>query len=231
MRQLVWHRQKLVWMRGAVKNQLHALAMGEGVCRKKQLFTVKGRKELEGLALGPWSSYRRQELLRMYDEMAAATTKLDLEVERAAKAQPLAVRLMTHPGVGPVTSLAFVLILGPVARFERSKQVVSYLGLNPQEHSSGGKQRMGSISKQGNPMMRSLLVEAGHTAARLDPELKRMYQRLKFRRGASVAKVAVARKLAVRLYWMLRSTADYAQLVRMQGSPWATLVESSPSLG
>ena len=140
-------------------------------------------------------------------------------------------RLMTHPGVGPVTSLAFVLIIGPVERFERSKQVVSYLGLNPQEHSSGGEQRLGAISKQGNPMMRSLLVEAGHTAARFDPALKRMYQRLKFRRGASVAKVAVARKLAVRMYWMLRSTADYAQLVRMRGSSWATLVEESPSLG
>jgi transposase len=218
-------------MRGAVKNQLHALAMGEGVCRKKKLFTAKGRKELEGLALGPWASYRRQELLRMFDELAAATAKLDLAVEQAAKDQPLAMRLMTHPGVGPVTSLAFVLIIGPVERFERSKQVVSYLGLNPQEHSSGGKQRLGAISKQGNPMMRSLLVEAGHTAARFDPALKRMYQRLKFRRGASVAKVAVARKLAVRMYWMLRSTADYAQLVRMQGSPWATLVENSSSLG
>jgi transposase len=170
-------------------------------------------------------------LLRMFDEMAVATAQLDVAVEQAAKNQPLAVRLMTHPGVGPVTSLAFVLIIGPVARFQRSKQVVSYLGLNPQEHSSGGKQRLGSISKQGNPMMRSLLVEAGHTAARFDPALQRMYQRLKFRRGASVAKVAVARKLAVRMYWMLRSTADYAQLVRMQGSPWATLVEDNPSLG
>jgi hypothetical protein len=58
-----------------------------------------------------------------------------------------------------------------------------------------------------------------------------MYQRLKFRHGALVAKVAVARELAVRMYWMQRSTADYAQLVRMQGSPWATLVENSPSLG
>jgi transposase len=207
LRQLVWHRQKLAWMRGAVKNQLHALAMGEGVCRKKKLFTAKGRKELEGLALGPWASYRRRELLRMFDELAAATAQLDVAVEQAAKKQPLAVRLLTHPGV------------------------VSYLGLNPQEYSSGGKQRLGAISKQGNPMMRSLLVEAGHTAARFDPELKRMYQRLKFRRGASVAKVAVARKLAVRMYWRLRSTADYAQLVRMQGSPWATLVENRPSLG
>jgi len=231
LRQLVWHRQKLVWMRGAVKNQMHALAMGEGVCRKKKLFTAKGRKELEGLALGPWASYRRQELLRMFDELQVSVARLDQAVEQAAKSQALAVRLMTHPGVGPVTSLAFVLIIGPVDRFPHSKQVVSYLGLNPQEHSSGGKQRLGSISKQGNPMMRSLLVEAGHTAARFDPQLRRVYQRLKFRRGASVAKVAVARKLAVRMYWMLRSTADYAQLVRMQGSPWATLVENSPSLG
>src|SRR5579862_7269480 len=225
LRQLVWHRQKLVWMRGAVKNQLHALAMGEGVCRKKKLFTAKGRKELEGLVLGPWASYRRQELLRMFDELAARTAQLDAAVEQAAKSQPLAVQLMTHSGVGPVTSLAFVLIIGPVARFECSKQVVSYLGLNPREHSSGGKQRLGAISKQGNPMMRSLLVEAGHTAARLDGELKQDYQRLKLRRGGGMAKVAIARKLAVRMYWMLRSQASYTQLVRTQGSPWATLVE------
>lgn len=231
LRQLLWHRQKLVWMRGAVKNQMHALAMGEGVCRKKKLFTAKGRAELEGLTLGPWASYRRQELLRMFDELEAAVAKLDQAVEQASESNPLASRLRTHPGVGPITSLAFVLIIGPVNRFQNSKQVVSYLGLNPQEHSSGGKQRLGSISKQGNPMMRSLLVEAGHTAARFDPQLKRVYQRLKFRRGASVAKVAVARKLAVRMYWMLRGTADYAQLVRMQGSSWATLVDESPSLG
>ncbi len=116
LRQLIWHRQKLVWMRGAVKNQPHALAMGEGVCRKKKLFTAKGRMELEGLALGPWASYRRQELLRMFDELAARTAQLDAAVEQAANRQPLAVRLMTHPGVGPVTALAFVLIIGPVER-------------------------------------------------------------------------------------------------------------------
>jgi transposase len=100
---------------------------------------------------------------------------------------------MTHPGVGPVTALAFVLTLGPVARFRRSKHVVSYLGLNPKERSSGGHQHMSSIGKQGNTMMRWLLMEVGQTAARFDPELLRLYQRLKFRRGANVAKVAVAR--------------------------------------
>ena len=225
LRQLVWHRQKLVWMRNAVGNQLHALAMGEGVCRKKKLFTKKGRTELEGLGLGVWASYRRQELLTMLDRLDASLHELDRAVAEQAEQNAAAVLLMTHPGVGPVTSLAFVLTLGPVERFERSKQVVSYLGLNPREHSSGGRQRLGAISKQGNPMMRSLLVEAGHTAARLDGELRQDYQRLKLRRGSGVAKVAIARKLAVRMYWMLRGQANYAQLVRMQGSPWATLVK------
>jgi transposase len=225
LRQLVWHRQKLVWMRNAIGNQLHALAMGEGVCRKKKLFTKKGRAELESLALDPWASRRRRELLQMLDGIDASLKEFDQAVAEQAEQNAAAVLLMTHPGVGPVTSLAFVLTIGPVERFERSKQVVSYLGLNPREHSSGGKQRLGSISKQGNPMMRSLLVEAGHTAARLDAELKRDYQRLKARRGSGVAKVAIARKLAVRMYWMLRSQASYAQLVRMQGSPWATLVQ------
>jgi len=225
LRQLVWHRQKLVWMRNAVGNQLHALAMGEGVYRKKKLFTKKGRVELEGLQLGRWASHRRQELLRLLDQLQASLQELDHAVAEQAGQNPAAVLLMTHPGVGPVTSLALVLTLGPVERFARSKQVVSYLGLNPREHSSGGRQRLGSISKQGSPLMRSLLVEAGHTAARLDRELRQDYQRLKLRRGSGVAKVATARKLAVRMYWMLRSQANYAQLVRMQDSPWATLVE------
>ena len=125
----------------------------------------------------------------MFDELRA-TEKLDVAVEQAAKNQPQAVQTDDSSRSGAHDVVGFRADHRTGGRFERSKQVVSYLGLNPQEHSSGGKQRLGSISKQGNPMMRSLLVEAGHTAARLDPALKRMYQRLKFRRGASVAKVA-----------------------------------------
>jgi transposase len=225
LRQLLWHRQKLVWMRNAVGNQLHALAMGEGICRKKQLFTKKGRAELQGLKLDPWASRRREELLRMLDQLDASLKQFDDAVNQQAAQRAEAVRLMTHPGVGPVTSLAFVLMVGPVARFQRSKQLASYLGLNPVEHSSGGRQRLGAISKQGNPMLRGLLVEAGHTAARLDPALRQDYQRLRLRRGGSVAKVAIARKLAVRMYWMLRREMNYTQLVRMQGSSRATLVQ------
>lgn len=225
LRHLLWHRQKLVWMRNAIGNQLHALAMGEGLCRKKKLFTSKGRVELLALQLDPWASRRRQELLQLLDQVDASLEQFDQAVSEQAAQSPAAVLLMTHPGVGPVTSLAFVLMVGPVDRFQRSKQLVSYLGLNPREHSSGGKQRLGAISKQGNPMLRGLLVEAGHTAARMDAELRQDYQRLRLRRGGSVAKVAIARKLAVRMYWMLRRQRNYTQLVRMQGSSRGTLVQ------
>jgi transposase len=84
-------------------------------------------------------------------------------VIREAESRPAAVCLMKQAGVGPVTSLAFVLTVGPVSRFANSKKLVSYLGLNPSEESSAGRRRLGAISKQGNTMMRCLLVEAAQT--------------------------------------------------------------------
>jgi transposase len=136
---------------------------------------------------------------------------------------------MEQAGVGPVTALRLVLTIGPVERFRRSQQVVSYLGLNPRESSSGGRQRLGAISKQGNSMARFLLVEAAQRAARYDEELRRDYQRLKFRRGTAVAKVAIARKLAVRLYWKLGKLSSSAPPARMQGSPEHPVVGASLS--
>src|SRR5438094_5307438 len=205
LRQLLWHRHKLVCLRTMLGNQLHFLAMSQGLCRKRKLFTKKGRADLAGLALGPWTRRRREELLKLLDQLDPAIAELDRAVLEEAQRRDDAVLLMTHPGIGPVTSLAFVLAIGPVSRFPRSKKIASYLGLNPSEESSGGRQRLGAISKQGNTMVRWLVVEAAQTSARLDPELRRNYQRLKLRRGNSgVAKVAIARKLAVRLYWKLR---------------------------
>ena len=228
-RQLLRHRGKLVGFRTSVQNQLHALAMGEGVCRRKKLWTKVGRKELESLALGSWTNRRREDLLRMLDRLNVGIEELDQAVKKEAESRPEAALLMKQPGVGPVTALAFVLTMGPVERFRKSKQVVSYLGLNPRESSSGGKQRLGSISKQGNSMMRYLLNEAAQTASKFDPELRRDYQRLQFRRGKAVAQIAIARKLAVRLYWMLREAAQPAPSARMQGSPTRPLVEETLS--
>jgi transposase len=231
LRQLLWHRHKLVCLRTMLGNQLHALALSQGLCRKKKLFTKKGRAELQSLHLALWASRRREELLKLLDQVDAPIAELDRAVLEEANRRADAVLLMTHPGVGPVTSLAFVLTIGPVTRFRRSRKLVSYLGLNPTEESSGGRRRLGAISKQGNTMVRWLLIEAVYPAVRFDPALRQDYLRLKFRRGHAVAKVAIARKLAVRMYWMLRSGADYARLVRMQGGSGATLMDASSSLG
>jgi len=230
LRQLLWHRHKLVGMRTMLGNQLHALALSEGLCRKKKLFTPKGRGELLQVGLAPWASRRRAELLQLLDQLASPIEELDRAVLEEASRRADAVLLMTHPGIGPITSLAFVLAIGPIARFARSKKIASYLGLNPSEASSGGRRRLGAISKQGNTMVRWLLIEAVHPAVRKDPALRQDYQRLKFRRGHAIAKVAIARKLAVRMYWMLRSGAEYAQLVRRPGSPKGPLMDASSSL-
>jgi transposase len=124
---------------------------------------------------------------------------------------PEAKRLRTHPGVGSLTALAFVLIIGRAERFQCGKQIASYLGLVPSEESSGDRRRLGHISKQGNSLLRFLLVEAAQVTVRSDPEWRSKYFHLAMRRGRKIAKVAMARKLAVRLYWMMRKGWDYEQ--------------------
>lgn len=232
-RQLLLHRHKLVRWRTAVQNQLQALARNQGVLPRTRFWSRAGRQQLESMSLDPWAGRRRQDLLRLLDQLDPQIEELTRQVEQKAQRRPEAIELMTQPGVGPVTSLAFLLTLGTAMRFRRGKQVASYLGLNPAEYSSGGAQRLGHISKQGNQMMRWLLVEAAWIAARKDPELGRMYKRLALRRGRKIAAVAVARKLAVKLYWRLRQIegARNAQPAPMQGGSGSGLVNavSSPT--
>jgi transposase len=119
-------------------------------------------------------------------------------------------RLMTHPGVGPLTALAYVLIIGTPERFPCGKQLGSYVGMIPSEDSSGGKQRLGHISKQGNSFLRFLLVEAAQAAARSNLDWCRRYRHLAMRRHRNIAKVAMGRRLAIRLYWMWRDGCEYS---------------------
>jgi len=153
--------------------------------------------------------------------------ELDAAVEKAAQENPQTKLLMTQPGVGPNTALAYVLTIGDVSRFARGKQVASYLGLIPREESSGGRQKLGAITKQGNRMLRSLLVEAAQIAVRFDPGMKKQYLHRCHQKPKGVAKVAAARKLAVRLYWMLRTKVTYPEIVRIESSPRVPLVGAS----
>ncbi len=218
LRQLLIHRQHLVRMRARIKNQLQHIALNQGWQKKWKLWSEGGLKLLRSLPLEPWSERRRDALLEMLQELTDKIQPLDQAVEKESQACAAARRLATHPGVGPVISLATVLTMGDVGRFADSRSWVSYLGLNPSEASSGQRRRLGSISKQGNPFLRYLLVEGAASAAKGDQSLARMYARLKAKKHHGVAKVAVARKLAVRLYWMARTEKSYPEVVRTQGS-------------
>jgi len=141
LRQLLWHRHRMVQMRTRIMNQLQALAMNEGKRWKSKLFSQPGRAEFEKLALGPWASRRRSELLELLDLLNPNLAELTAAVEQEVHKRPEALRLMTHPGVGPITALAFVLIIGTPERFARGKQIGTYVGMIPSEDSSGDKQR------------------------------------------------------------------------------------------
>jgi transposase len=212
LRQLLWHRHRMVQARTRVMNQLQALALNEGLRCKKRLWRERGRQQLESFQLGPWASRRRSDLLQLLDGMSSTIAELTQAIEQEAGKCPEAQLLMTHPGVGPLTALAFVLIIGDAERFQCGKRVASYLGLVPLEESSGNRRRLGHITKQGSSMLRFLLVEAAQVTVRSLPEWRSKYFHLMMRRGRKTAKVAMARRLAIRLFWMWRQGRDYEQL-------------------
>jgi len=214
LRQLLWHRHRMVQARTRIMNQLQAVALNEGLRCKKRLWRERGREQLEAFLLAPWASRRRRDLLELFDRLNPTITELSQAIEREVENCPEAKRLMTHPGVGPLTTLAFVLIIGQADRFQCGKQLASYVGLVPLEDSSGNRRRLGHITKQGSSILRFLLVEAAQVTVRSLPEWRSKYLHLMMRRGRKIAKVAMARKLAVRLYWMMRQGWDYEQVKR-----------------
>jgi transposase len=232
LRQLVLHRHKLVEIRSRVKNELQHLSLNKGMQKKRTLWSQAGMQLLRELPLRPWAACRREDLLSLLGMLHQQIGVLDGAVQKAAEENSSAKLLLTQPGVGPNTALAFVLTIGDVSRFPRGKQVASYLGLIPREESSGGRQKLGAISKQGNRMLRSLLVEAAQIAVRFDPGMRKQYLHRCHQKPKGVAKVAAARKLAVRLYWMLRSQVGYPEIVqekivRIESSPRVPLVGAS----
>jgi transposase len=166
---------------------------------------------LEAFPLAPWASRRRRDLLELLDRLSPTIAELSQVIEQEAEKCPAAQRLRTHPGVGSLTALAFVLIIGSAERFQCGKQIASYLGLVPLEESSGNRRRLGHITKQGNALLRFLLVEAAQVTVRSIPEWRNKYFHLAMRRGRKIAKVAMARRLAVQMFWMLRKGWDYEQ--------------------
>jgi len=208
------YRHKLVKVRTIAKNSLHAIGINAGLPLKRRLLTEPGIAQLQALSLSPVLTQQRDEWLQLIGSMNERIATVEAQLQQRAKDDAAIALLQTHPGIGLLTSLALRYTLLPTSRFSSTRQVTAYVGLDCMEDQSAERRRMGSISKAGSKLLRFLLNEAGHTAARHDPELKKFYRRLLHRRDKPKAKVAVARKLLVRSFIMLRDQIDYAEFVR-----------------
>jgi transposase len=214
LRALLLHRHQWVRLRTRVQNALQAMALGQGLRRGPALWTREGQATLASSSLPPHAAHRRDELQALYRHLSGQIDDLDVRVANQARQRRRSHLLMTHPGVGPVTALATDVFLGDAARFADGRALASYVGLIPREYSSGARQRLGALTKPGNPFLRFLWCEAAVTAVRRDLALQRFYSRKLRRKGIGKARVATARKLGIRLWIMLRDDIDYAEFCR-----------------
>src|SRR5882762_857183 len=211
LRTLLMHRHQ--WVRMRTRVQKHAASHGHRSRPAARQGPVEPNRPTRDQIVAV-AAYRRTELQDLYQKLDAQIEELDKRVGDQALHRPGAKLLMSHPGVGPVTALATDVFLGDPARFADGKAVVSCVGMIPSEYSSGGQQRLGGLSKQGNPFLRFLWCEAAVHAARRDPDLQRFYRRKLTQKGLGKARVAVARKLGIRLYIILRDQIDYQEFCR-----------------
>jgi transposase len=207
-------RQRLVKISTMCKNNLHAIAPGAGLSLQTQLSTSKGQKRLQALPLSSAVAQQREAWLELLQRVREQIRSVERWLKQQARGNDRVARLRTHPGVGLLTSLCLVQTLGEVSRFATTRKVVAYAGLEPMEHSSAETKRYGAISKAGSRLLRFLLGEAAQVAVRRDDELCAFYKRLVQRRGKAKAVVAVARKLLVRCFIMLRDEIDYSEFLR-----------------
>ena len=214
LRTLLRDRHQWVKIRARLQHTLQAIALNHALRRGASLWSAAGQDALQALSLPAYSSQRRTELLRLYVQLQKRIQALDKEVDIQARQRPHARRLLTHPGVGAVTALATEVFLGDPNRFATGNQVASYIGMIPSEHSSGKRQRLGKLSKEGNSLLRYLWTEATMHAVGKDPELKRFYRRKLIQKGMGKARVAAARKLGIRLWIMMRDQIDYEEFCR-----------------
>ena len=212
--QMLRHRSRLIKMRTMISNSLQAIAIRSGVTDKRRMLSRSGQEGLSRARMTPGLRGQTEDLISLLEPLNERIDKADRWLKQQAANDHRVKVVLTHPGVGVLTALGLVHTLEPFDRFKRERSVVAYVGLEPMERSSAERKRFLGISKAGSRLLRFLLGEAGHIAVRYDPELKQFYERLGKRRGKSKAKVAVARKLLIRCWIMLRDNIDYGEFRR-----------------
>lgn len=198
-----------------VKNKIHGLLAHQkeevrlAAERIRDLFTGKGLEALERLALEGRDREILEALIRAYRHLAGLVKESDGLVRELYGEMATARLIDTVPGFGVTLAVLVAVEIADVGRFARASELHSYAGLIPSTHSSGDRTYHGRITKQGNSWLRWALVEAVYPAIKVDHDLLVYYQKIARRKGANVAKVAMARRLLTIIHKMLKEGRGY----------------------
>lgn len=212
IRSLIAARKKLVGQRVTIDNQIRGLVVVFGVRLPRALspaFKDAALKVTDGV---PGLHAALHGLFAAREAILAAVSAIDADVKNMARKSGTCARLMTVPGVGPITALAFAAAIDDPTRFKKSREVGPYLGLVPQRHQSGEIDYIGSISKRGDTRVRTLLYEAANvmlTRYAGPLKLKDWALAIGARSTMRKARVALARRLAIILHAMMRDQTEF----------------------
>lgn len=212
LKELLRHRHKLVRDTVRMKNRIHSIIA-------KNNFTVPctdlfGKRGLEFLVQAQLPDYQRHQVdtyLSLYQQLKVQADALTLQVKHNAKDNPMAQLLMTIPGIGPITAMFIVAEIEDISRFKSYRHLSSYAGLVPRLDASADKQRMGRITKQGSPYLRTALVEAAQAATRTKSRLNVFFRRRIVKSGYQKAIVATAHKIVQYAFFILRDQTPYRE--------------------
>lgn len=206
-------RASIVRQRTQTYNRLQAIAHEAGL-PKGNMGTKRFQALLKQAGLRQSSRWRLEKLFDLVETFNRHISELDSWFKNQAEADRQVQLLLTQPGVGVLTALCFVNTIGDISRFQSTRQITSFVGLDPLERSSGARTGFGRISKAGSPVLRHLLGQSALLVIRTDQKLKAFYKRLCKRKPKPVAKTAVSRKLLVKLSIMLRDQITASEFDR-----------------
>jgi transposase len=211
-REILRYRASLVTMQTRAKNKIHAVLIKNGLEHPfTDLFGKKGRKWLESIELRPVYMMALRGYLRILDVLAGEIKLTKREIDTRAKADPRAVILKTHPGIGYYSALLILAEIGDIGRFPSPAHLISYAGLNPSVHSSGGITRYGRLSKQGSAYLRWIIIEVATVAARYSQRLGNFHRHIAYKHGGNTANIALGRKILTSIYYMLKRNEEYKE--------------------
>jgi transposase len=198
--------------RSRLGNQIKSLLFLHGLipADNKKKVSLKWIKGLSRFEMTPGIKYSIEAFAAMWLEFDEKIKEIDKEIKKQAiKDNAIDAMYQTASGIGPTNARVLANELGDLRQFKNERQLFSYIGFTPSEHSSGEHTRQGHITKQGKPIVRKILVQAAWVAIRHDKELQAIYERIAAKSGAKRAIVAVARRLIGRIRACFRTGEIY----------------------